>query len=422
MHSRRYECRLCGSRDLIMRLPLKPIPVGEHYQATRSSEDAIRFPIDIYECKRCSAVQTQDDIDPEFLWRDYTYFSGQTKGIQNHFSEFVSEFLELYANGKANLDILDIGSNDGSLLQCFKDKGCRVQGIDPAISVVTAALSANIPTIHALWGSDKAEQELSEKTFDIITAFNVFAHSPDMNSMARSVVKHLKNDGLFCFEVQYLADISNKTILGTFFHEHMIHYSYASASAFINKFGMEIIDAWRNNIQHGSIIFICSKVGAGKQISQGHGRVKDIMGHEANEILNGSWSEKINNYILSTQNHVNSFISKSSIGPKSLCGYGAARSGPTFAIQFGLDNYLYKLLDDHPSKVGRFSPYLSLPVYPVNTLNPDDDRFCVILAYIHYKKIISENLEYLAGGGTFILLWPEFALVTIENYARWVNS
>ena len=203
---------------------------GEHYSKEAPTKDAPRYPIDIYQCSVCSAVQTNDDIDSDFLWKDYTYFSGQTLKILSHFDEFCNYITKNFEI--QNKCILDIGSNDGSLLKRFQSKGFRVQGIDPAKTVVEEAKKNGIPTELGLFNKQNSEKYFKNKQYSLITAFNVFAHSHEMQNMAETIVKLLSDEGIFCFEVQYLVDIVKEKYIRTFFHEHMIHYSYASAKNF----------------------------------------------------------------------------------------------------------------------------------------------------------------------------------------------
>ena len=117
-----------------------------------------------------------------------------------------------------------------------------MQGFDPASTVANVARKEGIPTIISLFDESSAKLNLGDKKFELITAFNVFAHSEDMDSMIKAVKNHLTDDGLFCFEVQSLKSISNRKILGTFFHEHMIHYSVLSAKNFLESNDLKIIN------------------------------------------------------------------------------------------------------------------------------------------------------------------------------------
>ncbi len=397
---------------------MKPIPIGEHY-SDKQQEEARRFPIDIYRCNKCSAVQTNDDISSEFLWKDYTYFSGQTKRIVEHFNEFTDDILgSIFENN--SISVLDIGSNDGSLLDIFKKRKCKVQGIDPAKTVVEVANKRGIPTVHSLFNLGSSEKYLSKKGYDLITAFNVFAHSPEMESMIKGVEYCLKDDGLFCFEVQYLADIAEKNILGTFFHEHMIHYSLNSANNFLADNDMQVVDYRRNNIQNGSIIFICKKkIFNGFVSEEAANRLNQLQAIESELKINtDEWAHQFCRKMNETRNKVANLIAK----VEFVDAYGAARSGPTLAIQYGFDKKIRQIYDDHPSKVSKYSPFLRSLVKPTSHLNAKESPICLILAYIHAKNIVKQNIAYLQEGGTLISVWPEYVEITSENLEYYLNS
>lgn len=418
LHKKHSSCRLCNSSLLQCVVPLQPIPLGEHYSSDPIRESP-RFPIDLYQCLDCGAVQTQDDISPEYLWHDYTYFSGQTQKIIDHFSSFTVSILDKYFENQSP-SVLDIGSNDGSLLKQFQSRGCVVQGIDPADTVVKEATSNGIPTVLGLFNTSTANSALQSRQFSLITAFNVFAHSHEMDEMATAVTQLLAPDGLFCFEVQYLPDIISKHILGTIFHEHMIHYSYFSASNFMSSYGLTIVDAWRNNIQNGSIIFIAAHSSCEARVSLSDSeRLFQLSQLEQTLKLNSAeWASSFSATIRSTRLKVLELIK--STGP--VAAFGAARSGPTLAIQYGLDQNISCLLDDHPSKCHKYSPFNELSVFPTSHLNAASMPYCVMLAYIHYIPILKSHRKYLADGGIFILLWPEYKLVSIENVDSIING
>ena len=421
IHRKHIGCRLCGSSLISAVIPIHPIPIGEHYSKEALIKDAPRYPIDIYQCSVCSAVQTNDDIDSDFLWKDYTYFSGQTLKIIKHFDDFC---IYITKNFKIqNKCILDIGSNDGSLLKRFKSKGYRVQGIDPAHTVVEEAKKNGIPTELGLFNNQNSEKYFKNKQYSLITAFNVFAHSHEMQNMAETIVKLLSDEGIFCFEVQYLVDIIKKNILGTFFHEHMIHYSYASAKNFLKNYNLEIIDYQRNNIQHGSIIFIAAKKESSIcRLKKNQTKLNKLIKEE--QILGLSstrWASKFNRDISENREKVREFIYRNNIKENSMAGYGAARSGPTIAIQYEIDKYIGILLDDHKSKKNMFAPFKSLKVKGTENLQYEIYPFTVILAYIHFKPIIKKHLNYLKEGGNFVILWPSFNIINKNNFMDFLD-
>jgi 2-polyprenyl-3-methyl-5-hydroxy-6-metoxy-1,4-benzoquinol methylase len=401
-------------------IPLLPIPISEHY-TNESHGDSPRYPIDIYQCLDCGAVQTNDDIDPDYLWKDYTYYSGHTKKIIEHFDDFakgIDDKIDL-----VGAKVLDIGSNDGTLLNSFIKYGCNVLGIDPAPTVVHEARAKGIETYLGLFSREMAEKVRTKHgKFNLITAFNVFAHSQDMESMLKGVEVLLVENGIFSFEVQYLVDISQKRLLGTFFHEHMLHYSLHSAKEFLKRGDLEIFDFERNNIQNGSIIIhACHKNNFEFQTADNREKVTNQIKYEQVLGLDKPlWAIGFTEDIYKTREEVSNFIKSNS--DLEFVGFGAARSGPGLLIQYGLDGRVTKLFDDHPSKVNRFSPYMGLEVRPSRELCPKSNPYCVILAYIHYKPILQNNYEYVSKGGSFILLWPRFVVVNSNNYTDFING
>ena len=412
-HNFRGSCRLCEKKIRTKAINLNPIPLGEKYNVNKVS-NSTRYPIDIYQCSFCKCVQTQDNIDNNLLWGDYTYFSGQTPKIIEHFKDFCKKINKTYSFPE-NPKILDIGSNDGTLLNQFKEAGWLEIGIDPAETVVDEALKNGVNTILGLFNSSIIEKiETKFQQVDLITAFNVFAHSDEMNEMMTTVTKLLKQDGIFCFEVQYLGAILDKKLLGTIFHEHMIHYSAYTADYFLNLHGFEIKDLEFNNIQHGSVIFH-----AGKKANK-HKRseyVDKIINEEKSKgILDGSALIDFNNWIDAQRNILKKIKVEWSNNNLEIAGYGAARSGPTLAIQLGLENTIKYLIDDHNMKVNKYSAFESLYVYPSSVLKKSAPDVTIILAWIHYKNIIKNNVEYMANGGKFFILWPNASEVNFYNY------
>ena len=195
-------------------------------------------------------------INNKLLWQDYTYLSSQTEAIVKHFAKFTKKTLKRFNLNKNDL-IIDIGSNDGSLLKAFKKskKKIRVLGVEPAKNVAQLAEKKNINTLNKFF--DFNLSKLINNKFEkakIITCFNTFAHSENLRSIVKGIKNILDKDGVFIFECQYLMDIYKNKILGTFFHEHLYHHSVSSLKYFFNLYGMELFDVEKANIQKGSII------------------------------------------------------------------------------------------------------------------------------------------------------------------------
>ena len=142
----RTDCRLCLSKNVELVIPFKDTPLAEKYVYEVPEIPQPLFPVNLYLCNCCGHVQLLDVIDPEYLWSNYTYHSGQTQGIIDHFEVVSSKILSDYEFG-TNKFVIDVGSNDGTFLNFFKREGCKVLGIDPATEIAAKATKNGIETI-----------------------------------------------------------------------------------------------------------------------------------------------------------------------------------------------------------------------------------------------------------------------------------
>lgn len=406
----RANCRLCAGQKLERVVRLAPVPLAEKYTTPGQSADADNwYPIDLYMCVDCGHVQLLDVIDSERLWDDYTYHSGQTKGIVEHFEEVAGRLSSRYQLPPGSL-IVDVGSNDGSLLRPFQRRGYRVLGIDPAREIAQKATASGIETIPEL-----LTPQLARKIRDgygpaaAVTAFNVFAHADDMDGMAECIRHMLAPDGVFQFEAQYLMDIVDKMLLGTIFHEHMSHHSLKPLVPFLARHGMDVIDVERVSIQKGSIIGTAQPAGGPRPIQPAVG---ELLALEAKRSLDRPETlRQFATRLEQMKRQIEELIAVWKRRGATIAGYGAARSGPTLIVQFGLGDVIEYILDDHPQKVHKLSPGHRLPVLPTAELYMRKPDYVFILAWIHAKKIVMSNRKYLEQGGHFVVLCPEMRVI-----------
>ncbi len=410
-------CRLCRSPQVSCVIALPPIPVGEHYADDPYDRD-IRYPCDIYQCLSCGTVQTQDDIDAEFLWADYTYFSGQSEGIRNHFKDISSQILDMADSLQIDVKtVFDIGSNDGSLLKSFSEsRDLVVWGIDPADTVVNAANASGIETYKNLFNTETLTLlPQNRQLADVICAFNVFAHSNDLPDMLAAVGRMLKPEGLFVFEVQYLVDIINKNIMGTFFHEHMVHYSITTVEKFLSSHNLKIISVRRNSIQMGSVVvFAVHKL----KDCQPSPEILQLKILESELHINDlEWGQNMMIRLALNRDKAFNLIEQFHSNGWKVSAYGAARSGPSLLIFHNIDRFISAIYDDHWMKVGKYTPFKNIKVEPTQNLGIEQrQEIAVITAYIHAEAIISHNIKFLERGGRFLLLWPDVYEITFHNF------
>ncbi|WP_439580175.1 methyltransferase domain-containing protein [Elioraea sp.] len=408
--TRRMTCRLCGSPKVERVVDLAPIPLSENYTTdAETAKRAERFPVDVYMCAECGHVQQLDVIDPEYLWGSYTYYSGEAKGMPEHFREMAERMIAAAAPPAGSL-VIDIGSNDGSLLRPFRERGFRVLGVDPARAAAERAIAAGVPTETALMSLPLARRlRDAHGPAQIVSAFNVFAHADDLGEMADCVRTLLASEGLFFFEAQYLADIIDGVLIATIFHEHMSHHSVAPLVRFLDRHGLELIAAERAPIQHGSLIGTVQLKGGSRPVGES---VRALLALEADrrlgalETLRGFGAK-----VRQIRERTAALAARWMREGRSIAGFGAARSGPTLIAQLGLAGAIDYIVDDHPQKVGRYQSGDGIPILPTAELLKRMPDYAVILAWVHAQKIIEGNRDYLDRGGHFVVLCPETRIV-----------
>jgi len=408
--TRRSVCRLCDSPDVELVVGLAPIPLAEKYvTGEQRGEHTDLYPVDLYMCRACGHVQLLDVIDPQVLWRDYTYESGRAQGMAEHFEEVAREIVRSSAPTSDAL-VVDVGSNDGTFLRCFLRRGFRVLGVDPATEIVRKANESGIATVADFFTPQTAARlRHLHGVAQIITAFNAFAHTDDLHGMAEAIGEMLAPDGVFVFEAQYLGDVVERGLLGTIFHEHLSHHSIKPLQAFLARHRLELFDVARVPVQGGSIVGYVQPLGAGRPVS---GAVGELVRFEERQGLDRIEGVRVfGERLAAAKERMQRLLGEWAREGKVVCGYGAARSGPTFINQFGLAESLQCVFDDHPAKVGKLSPGHHIPVVPTSEIAVRQPDVIVILAWVHAERIVRQNRAFLEAGGTFVIFNPDVVVV-----------
>ena len=411
---RRKTCRLCDSGNVELVVKLEPIPLAENYCVdSETGRKAARYPVDLYMCADCGHVQQLDVVDSKSLWDSYTYYSGEAKGMPEHFEAVAAKIRRLHQLPPGSL-VVDIGSNDGSLLRPFKYAGHRVLGIDPAKEIARLATESGIETVPALMSLNLArEVRQRHGPAHLACMFNAFAHADDMGEIAESIRSMLAPDGVFVFEAQYLLDIIDRVLIATIFHEHMSHHSVKPLTKFLDRHGMELIDVERVPIQHGSLIGTVQLKGGKRPLKDSVRQLLDL--EEKRGLAKLATLRNFAIQLEQLKERTSRLAREWKRAKLAVAGYGAARSGPTLIAQLGLGGAIDYIIDDHPQKVNRFSSGDGIQILPTAELCRRMPAYTVILAWVHAAKIIESNKEYLDKGGHFVVLCPETRIVGKEG-------
>ena len=251
------SCQSCASKNLQSVLCLGYLPlVNDMHSIVEPQREQSFFPTELLHCQDCQLVQLGYIVPPEILFpSSYPYTSGTTKALRENFKDLAAECVDLF-NLEQNDLVLDIASNDGTLLSNFKGK-CRILGIEPT-DTAKIALANGIPTYQGFFrkGLSLNEESLNCKlrgNTKLVTATNVFAHVPYVNNFVDGVLQILAPNGVFVTESHYLPDLLDKCQFDAIYHEHLRYYSLTSLKNLFERHGLEIIKAKRIPTHGGSI-------------------------------------------------------------------------------------------------------------------------------------------------------------------------
>ncbi len=403
---RRNTCRLCGSTRLELALQLAPTPPANAFVPADALEiEQERFPLDVFFCEECFHLQLLDVVDPALLFENYVYVSGTSPVFVRHFESYAQDVMSRFGV-KTSALVVDIGSNDGTLLRFFQQAGCRVQGIDPARRIAEDATAAGIPTKAAFFTpalADELKHDLGSAA--VITANNVFAHIDDLDGVVEGVKRLLAPDGVYVFEVSYLVDVFQKTLFDTIYHEHLAYHSVKPLVRFFEKHGMQLIEALRVSSHGGSLRGIAQRKGGPHPV--GASVAAAIAEEEALGLDRLDTFRAFARNIDALKEQLGRLLRELKAQGKRIAAFGAPAKATTLMFHFGIGPDLIDfIVDDSPLKQGLYSPGYHIPVVPASALYEKRPDYTVVLAWNFAEPILRAHKRYTDEGGHFIVPLP----------------
>ena len=406
----RDDCRLCGSHDLTNVLGLKPTPPANAFvPKTSVAAPQEAFPLDLWFCRNCRHIQLLDVVDPNILFGDYPYVSGTSPVFVRHFEDYATEVIGKFSLQPDDL-VVDIGSNDGTLLKPFQAAGMKVLGIDPAESIAAAANADGIETLPAFFTRETA-LDIRERhgTAMCITANNVFAHIDDLTATVEAIRELLAPRGIFVFEVSYFVDVFEKTLFDTIYHEHLDYHTVGPLPQFFAAHGLDLFAAERIDTHGGSLRGFV-QIEGGECAGSGIETLvenESALGLDREETLR-DYSSRIDKL----GRELGTLIEELRRDGKRLAGYGAPAKATTLMHHFGIGREQIEfIVDDNPLKQGLYSPGLYVPVLPSSAISERQPDYLVILAWNFAEPIMDKCGDFARNGGHFIVPLPEVQVI-----------
>jgi SAM-dependent methyltransferase len=405
-HQLRETCRLCDSSDLQRVLELTPTPpANAMVPASLLDQQQQCFPLDVYFCNNCHHAQLLDIIDPSDLFEEYVYVTGTSAANVDHFRRYAAQVIEVAGLQKGDL-VVEIGSNDGTMLRFFQEAGMRVLGIDPARSIAEAATAAGIETMADFFTPELAERIREEYgSAKAVVANNVCAHIDDLRSAVSAAAILIDPDGVFVMQVSYLLDVYQKTLFDTMYHEHVDYHRVGPLRRFFASLDMNLWDSVRVRSQGGSLRVYASMASRGDAVKPSVDEMEALeraAGLDSADTLRAFASD-----IARTGDELTSLLKGLKSRGYSIAAYGAPAKSTTLMYHFGLGGEVIDyIVEDNPLKHDLYTPGLHLPVVPVEALYDKRPDYVVVLAWNFAESIIANHQRYSEQGGRFIVPLP----------------
>jgi ubiquinone/menaquinone biosynthesis C-methylase UbiE len=387
-------------------------PLCESYVARDQLKSMEPFyPLVAYVCRDCLLVQLQEYVAPEDIFSEYAYLSAYSDAWLEHARRYVETMTERLGLGPASY-VIELGSNDGYLLQFFVEKGIPVLGIDPAANIAGAAEARGVPTLVTFFGVETA-RELAEKgnQADLVVGNNVLAQVANLNSFVEGIRLILKPQGVCTIEFPHLF----KTMVGNQFdqiyHEHFSYFSAFTAEKIFAAHGMHIFDVEELWTHGGSLRIYACHAGDASHPTAPSVSVLARREREAGLHRLETYADFADR-VRATKRKLLSFLIEAKTCGKSLVGYGAPGKGNTLLNYCGIrTDFLDYTVDRNPYKQGKYLPGTHIPIYSPEKIAETRPDYVLILPW-NLKDEITNQLAYIRSwGGKFVVPIPEVSVL-----------
>ena len=394
------HCRLCGSKDLAPVFSLGNQYINDFVEESMIGKGT-KAPLDIVHCKNCDLTQLKHTAPQELLYsRQYWYRSGVTNTMKNELKNIVKEVTSLVDLLDDDV-VLDIGANDGTMLEFF-DKNLITVGCEPANNLVEELATRCDLTIHDFWSESAYYEALKKinisKKAKIVCAIGMFYDLDDPISFVSDIEKVLDSDGIFVAQLMTLAPMLEKNDLGNICHEHIEFYSYQSLVYMYEKCGLEIFKVSENNVNGGSYRIYARKFNKGSITYSENATKKDLI----------AFKERIDEI----KEKCLDFLQKEKSKGKSIHVYGASTKGNVILQYFGLDTKLIDAAAERsPEKFGRYTIGSWIPIISEEESRKLKPDYYFVLPWAFFDEMYARESKWLSEGGKFIVPFPEFRIV-----------
>lgn len=398
-------CRICGG-SVHLCLDFGRQPISNAYPLPEDIGTEKTFHLAVGVCDTCTMVQQMEEVPREYMFReDYPYRSSESAFMRRHFEAVADQFLVLRPDGKPPF-VVEIGSNDGIMLQRIAEAGARHLGVDPSEEASAVARGKGVDVLVDFFEESSARRVRSERgPADVVYSANAFSHISYIDSVLRGVETLLAEDGIFVFEERYVGDILSTNAFDQIYDEHVHLFAARSVGEMVRRFGLELVDVERLPVHGGSVRYTAARPGR-RTPSDRLGLMleeeKDLgLDQPATFLRLGERITRIGEDLVALLRSLRE-------EGRTVAGYGATAKSTTVTNSFGVGSDLVPYVcDSTKEKQGRVMPGSHLPIVPAESFREPYPDYALLFAWNHAEEIIAKEREFLESGGRWILYVPE---------------
>lgn len=405
------HCRICNNSSLVefCQLGIQPLANSFIKKEDLSKKEKV-FPLNLCLCQKCGMVQLSDVVPAKLMFKNYLYIPSASKTRIEHFNELATTLKDKFNLNEKDLAV-DIGSNDGSLLEVYRQLGIKILGVDPSVNLAKVAELKGIPTVNDYFTRNSARKIIKKYgKAKIITATNVFAHVDDIHEFVKGIEILLADYGTFVIEFPYLLDFIENCEFDTVYHEHLSYFGVKALVRLFEKTTLEIFSIQRMELDGGSLrVFVRKKQGNSKSYPE----VENLMRLELEKKLNTLAPYKtFAKNVRTKKNQFKRLLYELRKKKRKIVGYGAPAKGNTFLNYCKITNkdILY-VVDSTTYKQGLYLPGTHIPIYRENKIYSETPDYLIILAWNFAEEIMKKNSALKEKGVKFILPHQDFKIV-----------
>ena len=401
-------CRHCDTPLEVSFCDLGMSPLANSYLAPEQLDQMEPFyPLHAYVCGECFLVQLQEFETPQHIFTEYAYFSSYSDSWVAHAKRYADQMIDRFGFDSSS-QVIEIASNDGYLLQFFKERDVPVLGIEPAANVARAAEEKGIDTLVQFFNPETAS-ELGDRGVqaDLLLGNNVLAHVPGLNEFVRGMKIALKPTGIITMEFPHLLRLMQENQFDTIYHEHFSYLSLATVERVFAKFGLRLFDVDQLPTHGGSL-----RIYATHTDNDARPTTENVHALKREELEAGLGSldayRKFADGVKETKRKLLTFLIEAREQGKSVVGYGAPAKGNTLLNYCGVrTDFIDYTVDRSPHKQGRFLPGVHLPIYDPDRIRETKPDYVLILPWNIKDEIVKQMAYVRDWGGRFVVPIPE---------------